>query len=163
MGCWNGVGGKIEQGEQPRASMLREIAEETNLQPDVISFKGLITWSSDGANLGGMYIYLAEIPEQQVYPTPIKTNEGILDWKELEWIMNPKNQGIATNIPSCLEKILNEDQHYDHHSIFENGKMTTQISTKVDSRIEYDENLRDDYLSRYFKFNMGSEQAFLNR
>ncbi len=29
LGFWNGVGGRLEQGETPRACMLREVREET--------------------------------------------------------------------------------------------------------------------------------------
>ncbi|MBR2568631.1 MAG: NUDIX domain-containing protein, partial [Paenibacillus sp.] len=70
MGCWNGVGGKIEQGETPRASMHREMLEETGLDLDSISFIGFITWSSTVGDVpGGMYIYEAKLPEGESYPT----------------------------------------------------------------------------------------------
>src|SRR5699024_1956240 len=96
MGMWNGVGGKIEQGESPRQCILREIAEETNLQLNEVTYKGKVTWENiDGNSLGGMYTYVAEILENYVYKTPIKTEEGILDWKNLDWILHPKNVGVA--------------------------------------------------------------------
>lgn len=31
MGAWNGIGGKIEQGESPVESVRREVLEETGL------------------------------------------------------------------------------------------------------------------------------------
>lgn len=107
MGCWNGVGGKLEQGEQPRPSMLREIDEETGIDGLSIQFKGLITWTNSiGNGFGGMYLYLADLPEDYMYKVPRKTDEGLLDWKEIDWILHPENLGVASNIPSCLEKIL---------------------------------------------------------
>lgn len=83
MGCWNGIGGKLELQETPRESMIREIEEETNIRDYVLHFKGMVTWTSDGSNFGGMYAYVAEVLESFTYPTPIKTVEGILDWKNI--------------------------------------------------------------------------------
>src|SRR5690606_5869369 len=104
--------------------------EETQIEISKIQFKGLITWStSKGEGFGGLYLYLAEVPEDYVYQTPIKTAEGILDWKEINWILHPENLGVASNIPSCLEKVLNDDQCYNYHSIFVGNKMIDQIST----------------------------------
>jgi 8-oxo-dGTP diphosphatase len=152
MGCWNGIGGKLEKDELPRLSMLREILEETQLDSFEIYFKGLITWTSvEGAGFGGMYIYLADIPEEYVYPTPVKTDEGILDWKEINWILDSENLGVASNIPSCLGKVLQDNHCYDHHSIFAGNKMINQISTMIDSRIEEDEDLRNEYLNKYIE------------
>lgn len=152
MGCWNGIGGKIEEQEQPRSSMLREIQEETQIESPKLFFKGLITWTTvEGAGFGGLYLYAAEIREDYEYATPIKTEEGILDWKEISWILHPDNQGVASNVPSCLEKVLYEPGCYNHHSIFSDNKMVTQISTKIDPRIEADERMRNDYLNRYLQ------------
>ncbi len=150
LGCWNGIGGKLEQGEQPRASMLREIEEETGIDTFELTFKGLITWSSvDGTGFGGMYLYLAEMPIDYVYETPIKTDEGILDWKEIEWILHPENLGVASNIPPCLEKVLYDSQCYNHHSVFQGNRLVEQVSSLLDPRVEYDEHFRQEYLQEY--------------
>lgn len=152
MGCWNGVGGKVEKKESPRLSMMREIVEETQIDPPNLDFKGLITWTTEGGSeFGGMYLYLVELPHNYDYETPINTDEGILDWKEIDWILHPQNQGIASNIPSCLEKVLYDNQCYNHHSIFKNGTMIDQISEVIDPVIERDDMLREDYLSRYIR------------
>jgi ADP-ribose pyrophosphatase YjhB (NUDIX family) len=49
MGCWNGIGGKVEPSEHPREAMLREMNEETDIDSKLISvdYKGLMTWSND--------------------------------------------------------------------------------------------------------------------
>lgn len=46
MGCWNGIGGKLESGEALRNSMVREIREEAFLESGQyeLQFKGLVTW-----------------------------------------------------------------------------------------------------------------------
>ncbi len=150
MGCWNGVGGKLEQGEQPRVAMLREIDEETGIDAAELTFKGLITWSNiDGSNFGGMYLYLANFPENISYSTPRKTDEGILDWKGIDWILHSDNQGIAANIPPCLGKILYDNDCYNHHSYFEGNQFIEQRSSLVDPKIENDEGWRKIYLQQY--------------
>lgn len=156
MGCWNGIGGKLEEGEQPRASMLREIMEETQLEPTELTFKGFVTWSSsDGTGFGGMYVYVAEMPEEYNYPTPLKTDEGILDWKDIEWILHPSNQGVSSNIPPCLEKILYDDRCYNHHSFFHEGRFIDLISTLADLQFEHNEHLRNQYLRQYAEEGAG--------
>ncbi|ASK63820.1 DNA mismatch repair protein MutT [Virgibacillus phasianinus] len=150
LGCWNGVGGKLEENEQPRDSVIREVYEETQINSPDLQFKGLITWSTpEGSDFGGMYLYLADIPEDYHYQTPLKTDEGILDWKEIDWILHPENRGMASNIPTCLEKVLYDEQCFNHHSIFADGQMVEQISTVIDSEIESDKNLRKEYLRTY--------------
>lgn len=151
MGCWNGIGGKLEENESPRDSVLREIEEETQISSYDISFKGLVTWTVDNDKVGGMYIYLAVLDDDFEYPTPVKTDEGILDWKEVDWIMDPNNLGIAKNVPRFLEKVLYEDQCYDHHSIFQKGDIIKCHSTPIAPSIEQDELARKEYLGKYVR------------
>ncbi|GGG54818.1 NUDIX hydrolase [Paenibacillus radicis (ex Gao et al. 2016)] len=153
MGRWNGVGGKLDKGESARSSMEREMAEETGIDAESFlsfHFKGMITWTSvRGTDFGGMYVYVAELPEDYRYETPCKTDEGILDWKEIAWIMHLDNQGVASNLPTCLLKLLEDERCYNHHSIFDNDDMVEQISTEIDPVIEYEEERRQVYLENY--------------
>ncbi|HEU5140778.1 MAG TPA: 8-oxo-dGTP diphosphatase [Bacillales bacterium] len=150
MGCWNGVGGKLEENEHPRGSALREIYEETQIDVSSLQFKGLITWiSSKGGQFGGLFLYLAELPVDFQYNTPIKTEEGILDWKEIDWILHPENDGVASNIPGVMEKVLHDARCFNHHSVFADDRMVDQVSTVVDPRVEEDEVLREAYLKEY--------------
>ncbi|WP_166243038.1 NUDIX hydrolase [Paenibacillus turpanensis] len=152
MGSWNGVGGKLEDGESPKASMLREIREETGLDlPDAI-FKGIITWSTpEGEGFGGLYLYLAELSDVVCYPTPRRTVEGILDWKEAEWILHQENTGVASNIPGCLEKVLYDLGCYHYHSVYIGNRLIAQHSSKLDPMIEESERLREEYIAQYLE------------
>ena len=151
MGCWNGVGGKIEKGENPRESALREILEETSIKPQRIAFKGLMTWSNqEGGGFGGLYLYMAEVCSDHVCNTPLKTREGILDWKEIDWILHPDNLGVSSNLPGALHQALQDEAAYDYHSIFSGIRMIEQKASPIDPAIEFDEEKRNLYLKKYF-------------
>lgn len=124
MGRWNGVGGKIEPGETPHHSVLREVWEETGIPLNEALFKGIVTWQMDGTENGGMYLFLAYLPEDMIYETPKVMREGILDWKSVDWIMHPNNEGVASNIPYFLPSLLHDEAEHEHHCIFRNGIMT---------------------------------------
>lgn len=152
MGCWNGIGGKIEKDEQPRESMVREIREETMIHVSNISFRGIITWSTvEGDGFGGMYLYEAPTEAEFEYPTPLKTEEGILDWKKDNWILDQRNMGVATNLRSVLNYIIDGEECFNHHSIFLEGKMIDHRTTRIDPIIEEDEALRKTYLEQYIR------------
>lgn len=149
MGCWNGVGGKLEPGEIPRDSVMREMREETGIEPAELHFKGMITWSQNGAKAGGMYTYLAEVPEGFAYATPLKTDEGILDWKEIGWILHEDNVGVAANLPRTLPAILQDERAYDHHCMYHGEALIDYRAELLDPAVEWDAELRAAYLQRY--------------
>ncbi|KIL42277.1 hypothetical protein SD70_01740 [Gordoniibacillus kamchatkensis] len=137
MGCWNGVGGKLEKHESPRPSMIREIGEETGLSESEyrLEYKGLVSWTVDRHRFGGMYLYVAGVSEDAEYRTPVKTAEGILDWKAMEWILHPDNRGIAASIPAIM-KYLFEPSPYHHHCTYLDGKLAAVSSEAIDAATE---------------------------
>lgn len=141
MGRWNGVGGKVEPGEPPRASVLREVYEETGIRLHTVCYKGIVTWLADGRQYGGMYLYAAELEADCVYETPIKTEEGILDWKKIDWILHPNNEGVASNLPRFIPLMLQEEGCFDHHCLFTNGVLTGVVSRPIDALTETDAEL----------------------
>jgi 8-oxo-dGTP diphosphatase len=132
-GLWNGVGGKIEKGEIPLDCVIREVKEETDIEinSSQIQDKGIITWNFDNAYFGGMYVYLVDVPNDYVYPTPKKTDEGILDWKSVSWLLSDGNYGIDVMLPQLLPKILNGFSKYEHNFVILNNKITEYKSTEL--------------------------------
>ncbi|MCF7932838.1 MAG: 8-oxo-dGTP diphosphatase [Acholeplasmataceae bacterium] len=120
LGSWNGLGGKLKDGESPEACIRREIAEETGLKlsVDLFEFKGTLTWNSFDANGHGLYLYLVSLPPDVRFKTPIKTREGILDWKTEDWLMAPENTGVAHNIPYFLPSVLDDLKPWTYHCVF---------------------------------------------
>lgn len=153
---WNGVGGKIEANETPRKSIIREIGEETGIILDSVEFKGLVTWSLNRTKVGGMYVYLVELPEDYIYETPIKTDEGILDWKAMNWILDPENRGVAVNIPRSIEQIINESECNEYRCIYEDGQLIQFETRKINEDIEY---IRDGKIIEEQIFSMYFEEG----
>jgi 8-oxo-dGTP diphosphatase len=131
-GAWNGVGGKVQNDETPLDCIVREIEEETTLviHPSQVQDKGILTWSNFEAIGLGLHIFLVEIEGEIPFQTPVKTAEGILDWKPISWINDLENEGIAKNIPYFLPVILNSPDRFHFHCVFED-RILKSVSTEL--------------------------------
>ncbi|MFD6208643.1 NUDIX domain-containing protein [Peribacillus sp. NPDC060253] len=110
---WNGIGGKIEQGETIRESMEREILEETGLRVKRLTFRGLVTWNQTG----GMYVYRAEDTGGRLSAC----DEGKLAWKPYQWVMEADE--VVSNIKYYLRDILLDDPPLEFACIYENDQL----------------------------------------
>jgi 8-oxo-dGTP diphosphatase len=131
MGLWNGVGGKIQKGESPLQCIIREVHEETGIRLNEAVYKGTVCWIVDGEKRGGMYLFVAELPTEYSYPTPQKTCEGILEWKDISWVTNENNLGVVSNIPKFLPIALENDNHFEHRCAYINGTLAEFESIKL--------------------------------
>ncbi|HYG56977.1 MAG TPA: GNAT family N-acetyltransferase [Symbiobacteriaceae bacterium] len=118
MGMWMGPGGKMEPGESPRMCALREVREETGIALDDVRFAGLVTWDVEGGRSGGMYAFVADVQADFGYPSPRASSEGLLDWKKIDWVLNPKNLGVARHLPRFAPAMLEGAELYRHHFIW---------------------------------------------
>ena len=120
-GCWNGLGGKLHAHENPKTSVIRELFEETKytITVDQIKDCGYLTWNTFDANGQGLYLYLIDGNNLDNLQTPLSTDEGILDWKEITWIIDPANFGVAHNIKHFLPFMLTSNERYHYHCHFE--------------------------------------------
>ncbi|ADU30952.1 NUDIX hydrolase [Evansella cellulosilytica] len=133
MGVWNGVGGKIDDGETPLECILREVNEETGitLKDKQVTYKGNITWTDpENTYYGGMYAFVAELPNNFTYDTPIKTEEGILDWKDISWLLHPENRGVA-DLSYHLATLLHDESCYEHQLTYANDKVVQCSKTPL--------------------------------
>ncbi|MFJ7511791.1 NUDIX hydrolase [Peribacillus simplex] len=121
MGVWNGVGGKIENGETPDIGAQREVFEETDIEVETFFSKGTVTWETPEGELDGIYVYLYEVDADLIYETPKKTREGILEWKSIDWILHPLNLGIAEMVAQYLPVLLEKEGNYKF--TYKNGQM----------------------------------------
>lgn len=146
MGMWNGVGGKIEENETPYEGIIRETFEETGIELPSVTSKGNVIFKDkdepwDGE---GMYVFLADLPHGVHMDTPLSTAEGLLQWKEIDWILNCDNRGVVSNLQSYLPIILKEESKFEHIFTYDNRNIinyTTACLTEDDANKRYEKQL----------------------
>lgn len=133
-GCWNGLGGKLKSGESPIEGILRELWEETGMMfvSEDVKDCGIMTWNTFDAHGQGLHLFLIKGDSYPKMKTPLATDEGILDWKSLDWIIDPKNYGVAHNIRYFLPTMINESHRYHFHCTFDNDILLSVSKEVID-------------------------------
>lgn len=110
---WNGLGGKLEPGEDPLACVYREVAEEAGIdlaRASEVRFAGLVTWPAGCDSTGpstGMYAFVATLPDSwETWVGVRETPEGRLAWKPLAWACDEQNPDVVENISRFLPAML---------------------------------------------------------
>lgn len=133
-GCWNGLGGKLTSGESPLQGILRELWEETGqmFKKEDVKDCGIMTWNTFDAHGQGLHLFLIDGNKYPKITTPLATDEGILDWKSLDWIIDPKNYGVAHNIRYFLPTMMNDQTRHHFHCTFENDVLISVTKEVMD-------------------------------
>jgi len=85
LGKYNGLGGKLESGEDVVAGMRREIFEEANIECTRLQLRGTISWPGFGKHGEDWFGFLFLIEEFSGTP-PASNAEGSLEWVPLNQI-----------------------------------------------------------------------------
>lgn len=142
MGMWNGVGGKIEDNETPYEGVIRETFEETGIQLHSVTYKGNVIFKDKDEleDSDGMYVFLADLPDEVHIDTPLNTDEGILEWKSMDWILDDDNRGVISNLKRYLPRLLKDENNLEHTFIYDNHTIidyTASILTEDDMNKRY--------------------------
>ena len=101
MGMWNALGGHKEENETPLLCAIREIYEESNIIVDNASLISISTWNYDDDEI---YVYVSELDNNfNIDKYPIKIDEGIIEFKDIDWIIDKKNYGVIEDLRIFLK------------------------------------------------------------
>jgi 8-oxo-dGTP diphosphatase len=83
LGKYNGLGGKLEPGEDVVSCLRREIREEADIECDRVILRGTISWPGFGKQGEDWFGFIFVVPEW--HGTPRGENpEGSLEWVAVE-------------------------------------------------------------------------------
>jgi len=107
-GKYNGLGGKLEAGEDVVAGMQREIREEAGLECLSMSLRGTISWPGFGKLGEDWFGFIFVIDRWQ--GTPLSENaEGTLSWIELARLPElPLWEGDRHFLPLVFDKAVGQ-------------------------------------------------------
>ena len=98
-GKWNGPGGRIEDGETPEQSCIREVEEETGLTVRNLFYHGTLNFYNNGESEVGFAVHLFSTKE---YSGTLKqSEEGEVKWFSIR------------ELP--LEKMWQDDKYWIEH------------------------------------------------
>lgn len=66
-----------------------------------------------------------------LYITLQKVSEGILDWKEISWILSDYNYGVGEMIPKFLVEVLYNELILEHNFVLSNHKLINYRNQKL--------------------------------
>ncbi len=124
MGMWNAVGGHLEKGETPLQCALREIYEESKIKVEHADLISVSTWNYDDDEI---YVYCTKLPDTfDIHAYPMKIDEGIIDFKEIDWIIHEKNYGVIEDLRVFLKDIKNNEKK-NYHLVYDHSKLINVI------------------------------------
>ncbi|SDL38699.1 NUDIX hydrolase [Tessaracoccus oleiagri] len=84
LGKYNGLGGKVERGENIVEAMRREIREEAGIEATELELRGTVSWPGfNGRDVFG-FVFLVTAYEGEVVDSNV---EGTLDWHDVATMM----------------------------------------------------------------------------
>lgn len=105
-GMYNGLGGHVEQGEDPYSSAIREIREESGLSVTSLRLRGISTIDAGGLTGITMFIFTANATSRML----IESDEGTLHWVPLA---STHDLPLVEDLPILLARLFAADAHAD--------------------------------------------------
>jgi 8-oxo-dGTP diphosphatase len=103
-GKYNGLGGKLEPGEDVVTCVRREIREEAGLECDELALRGTISWPGFGGDGADWFGFIFRVDRWR--GTPRSDNaEGVLEWVAVDRVLDlPLWDGDRHFLPLVFEK-----------------------------------------------------------
>lgn len=120
MGRWNAVGGHLNDGETIEACAMREIKEESGITVEEVKLISEFTWNYDD-EIG--YAYLATLSyDFDISAFPKKTDEGVVDFCDIDWVLDERNDGVIDDLRVFLSDIKS-GEYKDYHLIYDGNDL----------------------------------------
>ncbi len=85
-GKYNGLGGKLEPGEDIVACLRREVREESGLECEQLQLRGTISWPGFGKHGEDWFGFIFLVERFRGEPWQ-ENAEGVLEWVEIERVL----------------------------------------------------------------------------
>ncbi len=127
MGKYNGVGGHIEQGENPISAARREILEEVGANPASLELCGVIIIDTGVIPGISLYIFVGEI---EYILSPSQTEEGTLHWIPLSEVYDlPLVEDLPILLPRALEANQSKRPFSANYTYDSKGALTIHFNS----------------------------------
>jgi 8-oxo-dGTP diphosphatase len=87
LGKYNGLGGKLEPGEDVVACLRREVREESGLECDELVLRGTISWPGFGKGGEDWFGFIFRVDHFSGTPWP-ENADGPLEWVEVDRVLD---------------------------------------------------------------------------
>lgn len=115
-GKWNGLGGKLENGESPEECAVREIEEESGLRVSDPQLRGVLTFPAfDGMEDWYVFVFTATQFTGELIDSP----EGVLGWVDDEKLFD-LNLWAGDKI---FMRWLNQDKFFSGKFTYNEGQL----------------------------------------
>ena len=123
-GEWIGLGGRLEHGEDPVSSAVREFREESGLILEDPKLRGTFIWI-DEVKCGIVHI----VTGTRWSGTVSESEEGELRWHSIQDLL--ELEGLADSQRLFLDRILlNNDDFYSGIAIYQNNEMIDHVENE---------------------------------
>lgn len=121
LGKYNGLGGKVEPGEDVAAGMRRELREEARIEVDSMRLRGTVSWPGFGPH-GEDHFGLVFVVDRWHGVVPEANEEGPLTWERIDHLAElPMWEGDRYFLPLVFDEGVGQF----HGCIpYENGRPT---------------------------------------
>jgi 8-oxo-dGTP diphosphatase len=108
LGKYNGLGGKLEAGEDVVAGMRREIREEAGLEVSSLRLRGTVSWPGFGKHGEDWFGFVFLIDRWQGTP-PAENVEGTLQWIAIDRLLElPLWEGDRHFLPLVFDPAVGQ-------------------------------------------------------
>jgi len=104
LGKYNGLGGKLDRGEDVVACLRREVREEAGIECDEVLLRGTVSWPGFGKHGEDWFGFVFLI--ERWHGTPLSENpEGSLEWVAVDRVLDlPLWEGDRFFLPLVFER-----------------------------------------------------------